>query len=209
MKIDQTRLFNLNEDSYSRLVKSQQQIFRRLNKLYLRYLKRYVELTQKRACLNCVHGGEHITKPLCYSSEPPSKLELYPTHVSSVVIVDPEPGPVQLCMYGSEDPAKWEGNLCTEEIAKSCKLFEPRISIKLAKINFDDLMNDDEYVLKHYNDIATLQWTLDDRITKHLSWWDRFLIWCWRIKPDPIVPQLPPPEIPEGFWNDSPPNSGT
>jgi len=192
-------------------VKSKRQIYSRLKKLYFRYLKKYVKSTQKRACANCRYCENHVIRSLSYDRKPVAQYELYPTHVSTTLLIEPEPGPISLCMYGAENPAKWKGNTCNDEIAKSCNLFIPFISRQEAQNNFDELMHNDDWVLKHHNDIAVLQWILDDRIVSHLSWWDRLLIWIRSklTKPDPLVPQLPPPDIPEDFWDDSTSNSGT
>jgi hypothetical protein len=192
-------------------MKSKKQIYSRLKRLYFRYLKKYVIHTQKRICVNCKYCESHVTKPLIYDHEPVAEYELYPTHVSTTFVVNPKPGPISLCMYGAENPAEWKGDICNNEVAKGCKLFVPCLSIQEAQEQFNELMNDDDWVLKHHNDIAILQWILDNRIVHDLTWLDRFLIWIKSkfVKPDPFIPQLPPPDIPEDFWDDPSSNSGT
>ena len=186
-------------------MKSKQQILNRLKKLYLRYLNKHVNLTQKRICYNCKYCENHTVGSFQYDKELPTQFELFPTHVSSVILIDQKPESIELCMYGSNNPSEWQGTICNDEISLSCKLFSPCLSIEEAKLEFEELIGDDKYVLKYYPDIAILQWILNDRIIQYLSWWDKFWIWIKLqfIKPDPILEESPLPEIPKDFWNDS------
>ncbi len=114
---------------------------------------------------------------------------------------------MHLCMYGSKNPADWPGDICdTDEKARGCGWFEPRVTLKQAREEFMDGLEDDEYVFTTYRDVATLQWVLGERVhMMGLTWFERFIFWMKSFihKPDPLVPQLPA-SLPEDIWNDKP-----
>jgi hypothetical protein len=82
-------------------------------------------------------------------------------------------------MYGSNDPKKWTGLTCdSDNIAKSCSMFKPKVDSDTARDEFFKLVSNDEYVFNNQRDVATLQWVLGLRIYDiKLSIVERFMLW--------------------------------
>jgi hypothetical protein len=133
---------------------------------------------------------------------------MFPRTVTSLVVIQPDQK-IRLCMYGSENPSEWPGNVCdTVETARECKLFQPRVSEKDAVKEFNDLMADDAWVYEHHKDIAALQWVLEERVHKiDLSAWDNLLLWfdglMRRLFKPKMLPAKTEQAIPEDLWPDA------
>lgn len=186
-------------------MKSKEEINRRLRKLRLRYGRQYLTKTQFRKPENCVHNHEHFPRKTGPTVE--IETELAPRVSVSLVMIRPDES-IRLCMYGSEDPATWNGDLChNDDTASRCKMFRPRVSMDEAKQEFINLLADDTFVYDNYRDIAALQWVIGDRvhsqpwsfIERALLVWDKLLVRL-RIK---IAPALALPELPERIWDDA------
>lgn len=172
-------------------MKSAEAIAKRLKNLRFRYAKQYIKNSQDRCHRNCVHNHEQAPlKPLQYSRTPVEHERAPRQSVTLIMIEDPKP--LRLCMYGSHNPATWEGDICDNDAkARDCKWFDPKVKLQEAEEKFNELMSDDAYVLEHYPDIAALQWVLDTRVhSKPLSLLEQFkLRWLrWR---NPVLYKLP------------------
>lgn len=186
-------------------MKTSGEIKRRLEKLRLRYLRQYSSATQSKKPENCVHNVEH--SPRLPDSKLPTEFEISPRIVSTLVVIQPEIVSIRLCTYGSDNPETWNGTVCdSEEVSKSCPFFQPVKSEDQANEEFEKLLADDAYVLKHYKDIAVLQWVLNYRVFKSpLSIWGKFLIWAGKIFRKRLkLPQLVEnKDVPKGLWKDA------
>jgi len=207
-------------------VKSEEEVRRRLRKLRGRYARQFLRQSQDRLHRNCVHNYEHLPldAPLPGGDEAgpmrirggeeveglvvPDRRVRFGRTVSLVVLQDPSP--VRLCMYGSEDPASWAGEVCDrDEKAASCPWFSPAVPKEEALAAFDALLEDDGYVYENYRDLAALQWVLGDRVHRHPpGLWERLLDWMalLRTSPSRPAPALPEPadDQLEDIWKDDP-----
>lgn len=161
-------------------MKTPEEIRKRLEKLRVRYCKNFFSEVRSKKPHNCVHNAEHHPskrKPVL-----PTEVELAPRIVTTLVVIQPD-SPIRLCMYGSEKPDLWNGDVCDDDAtAASCPYFEAKISEDEANDEFNKLMADDAYVLEHYKDVATLQWVLNERVYEtELSFWGRLTLWFGRI----------------------------
>lgn len=193
-------------------MKTADEVRKRLEKLRTRCLRQHCATASAKKPSNCIHNIEHIPRP--QKARMPTEVEKAPRVITTLVVIQPE-SPVRLCMYGSENPATWNGDICDDDAtAASCQHFEPRVTEDQAVREFDDLMADDEYVVKNHADIAALQWVLGERVYRTpLSVWDRFLLWVDSfmrrvVRPPPRLPKfsrghLTDPDPPEELWQDA------
>lgn len=201
-------------------MKNQRSVLNRAKKLRLRYLKQHVGESQARRHRNCQYNLEHSPESQGRSPDV-VELTLAPREVITTLTV-PDSGPAFLCMYGSES-GDWAGDVCDDDdVARRCKWFKPRKSLEDARVEFMELLADDEWVYENHRDMAALQWVLGDRIHKHgLSLLDRAWIWIVSAfsgvaKPSPALP--PFEDISDedlrkgivdqdliGVWDDAPP----
>lgn len=184
-------------------MKTKEEVVRRLRKLRVRYLRKHLSLSQDRLPRNCVYNHEVVVgaakSHIPYEEAVPGAGQDRPVassrSTSLVVLQDDEP-PMRVCTYGCEDPSTWSGDLCyTAERAASCGWFKPAKPVREAELEFDRLLEDDEYVRDRYPDVATLQWVLEDRVHKHRpGLMERILRWFFRSRTK-APPMLPPPEV--------------
>ena len=157
-------------------------------------MKHHVGESQARRHRNCQYNMEHSPTTNGRSSEV-VELSLAPREVTTTLVLR-EDQTVRLCMYGSDDPAHWPGDVCDDDdTAKRCKWFKPKVSSEEAQSEFEGLLADDEWVYENHRDLAALQWALGDRIHRHgLSIWDRFWLWMasFSAKTPKPAPALPP-----------------
>jgi len=185
-------------------VKSEDAIRSRLRKLRGRYLRKYVSSSQERRHENCVHNQKMT--PLNRDPQVMTELEMAPRVSSSIIVIQPD-FPVRLCVHGIDDPSSWNGDLCdSDDVARSCKNFTPRVTSDQAETEFKSLLEDDAYVLENYKDIAALQWVLDERV--HMispSLLERVLLWVTtsfsRVPKRNGSPEVP--ALPEEIWDDT------
>lgn len=201
-------------------MKSKEDIQGRLNKLRSRYARQYLRQSQDRLHRNCIYNYEEIPRPVhSYPNLKNRSLkvrnddffsperEASPSHSVSLVVLQ-EPSSIRLCLYGSEDPLTWDGELCdNDDKSKSCKWFRPEIDRKQALLEYEELLRDDKYVFENYRDIATLQWVLDNRVhLKRPSLFERIKTFLLILFSRPIPPALPPrpmlTEEIEEIWKD-------
>jgi hypothetical protein len=143
-------------------MKTKEDIQKRLEKLRLRYLRQYVSKANLKSHENCVYNLNQA--PLNYKPEVPLELSLAPRVSTTLLVIQPE-SPIRLCMYGSENPSTWSGDICNDDIkSSSCPYFKPITEESSVVDSFNDLLKDDEFVANNYKDIAALQWVIDDRI---------------------------------------------
>lgn len=192
-------------------MKTVDEVRKRLEKLRFRCLRQHVRLISSKKPQNCVHNFEHVPHP--QRNEIPTEVEMVPRVVSTLVVIQPEK-PIRLCMYGSDKPESWNGDVCdVDDTAQICPYFKSRVSEERAVEEFDLLMVDDDYVFEHHKDIATLQWVLGERIHRTpLSTWEKFLLWFDGfmrriVRPAPRLSKfsrghLMDPDPPEELWRD-------
>lgn len=161
-------------------MKTKEEIKKRLRKLRERYARKYIESSQQRIHINCVHNHEHLPSPIPTTPVVRSQQDrkMAPSHSVSLVVIQEE-RPIFLCMYGSDDPSKWGGTICdNNDISRSCKTFKPILNLEQAKQEFLESMVDDEYVFNNYRDVATLQWVLGERVHNFpLTLFEQFKFW--------------------------------
>jgi hypothetical protein len=161
-------------------VKSKNVIERRLRTLRLRYLKKYIAISQDKIPQNCIYNIIHspVERPNISQFKELDYDEMAACHNATLIVIQPDLL-IHICTYGSERPDLWNGEICDTDItSKGCKHFQPRIMAEEAKKEFLSKLSDDEYVYDNYPDIATLQWVLEDRVYKYdLSWWEKILVW--------------------------------
>ena len=191
-------------------MKTKDDVEKRLKKLRHRYTHKYIQKTQERRHVNCEFNELHDTETVQYT-RPPVDFELSPKRQHTLVTLVDDSYRVHMCMYKSKSPLEWEGNTCnSDDVAKSCVMFKPRVSAEEAKNEFLELVADDEYVFDNYRDVATLQWVLGERVhSMSLSWWEKLILWISIyfsrvVKPTPTLPLTP---LPKELWDDTPPNT--
>lgn len=136
----------------------------RLLKLKNRHRRLYVLNNTVKEPHNCKYNYEHIGNKLSYKNE--IELDISPRKSNSIVILN-EDKPIRLCMYGSEDPLKWSGNICDDStVSSKCSLFISLKDTKELEDEFDSIIMDDKQTIVTYPDIASLQWVLDNRVWK-------------------------------------------
>ena len=143
-------------------MKTKEEIHTRLLKLRTRYEYKYISSTQEKTPHNCCYNLE--VKPSEAEPTLDKEYPIAPRIVSTLVVIQPQV-PVRLCMYGSDDPGSWNGDICdSEEISRPCRYFTPRVTTLEAKQEFTNLLMQDSYVLQEYPDLAALQWVINDRV---------------------------------------------
>ena len=186
-------------------MKTRAQVESRLKKLRSRYAHKHVEATQQRCYKNCVYNEEHAPAQLEYKAPLETEYERAPRMQQTLMVVSHDQA-IHLCMYGADKPGTWPGDTCdTDDKARRCPLFKPRVTLEDARKEFLEKLADDEYVFNNYRDMATLQWVLGERVHDvPLTLFERFWFWLkgklW--KPIPALPQLPPPELTADLWYD-------
>jgi hypothetical protein len=137
-----------------------------------------------------------------------TEMELAP-RISKTLVVFQQDATIRLCMLGSESVQFWSGDICdSENVAKQCKYFQPKLTDKQAADEFCAKMADDDFVYANYQDIAALQWVIEDRIYKTpLSWWGRLLLWFHILVRRAYRPKMLPPAsdepIPGDLWQNA------
>jgi len=191
-------------------VKNQEDIEKRLRKLRVRYANKYASASQERKHLNCVFNEVHETRDLPYTRTKSIEMPIAPRDQVTLVVFHGRQDVTHLCMYGS-DSNKWQGSMCdSDDIAKSCSMFKPRVDAQTAKDEFLELVANDEYVFNNYRDVATLQWVLGERIHEvPLTNLERFVLWvkCFFIRVLKPSATVPLPSLPKDLWDD--PSSNT
>ena len=160
-------------------MKSKEVIEKRLKKLGTRYLHKYIQNSQERKHLNCTFNESHRTYGMSYKQDQFTDVSMSPRRQETLIIISDKPNTTRLCMYESNDPKKWVGMTCdSDDIAKSCKMFKPKVDPETARDDFFKLVSNDEYVFNNQRDIATLQWVLGLRIyDMESSLLERFMLW--------------------------------
>lgn len=187
-------------------MKTQDEILKRLRKLRVRYLRLYAKESQSRCPSNC-KWNHTVSVPVAKSSisgstsvvsGPGFERPVASSHSTSIVVLSESDPFVHVCIYGSENPSLWNGELCyTTEKASSCSWFKPVIQLADIENEFCSLLSDDNYVVNNYPDIAALQWVISDRIYRHkLRFFERVILFIFRFRTR-IKPVLKLSEISE------------
>lgn len=94
---------------------------------------------------------------------------------------------IGLCMYGSDDPENWPGDVCDQdEIAQACPMFSCKTTKQQALKHEAGRLQNPVIVKENYPEIAALLWVLTEDTSwmimgpepeqtylMDLSWWDR------------------------------------
>ena len=188
-------------------MKKKSSIVSRLERLRSRYLRQHILSLTSRRYGNCVHNVEYLPKRLPYSQNDLStEYELAPRRQTTLVVLNIELGPEHLCMYGSDNPSSWTGELCDNDAkASNCPYFRPSHSIDEAAADFEECFSNDKYVYDNHRDIATLQWVLEVR-GKRRPLFNRFIFWLlsfftiFSLRRKPYALPGKEEELPEDFW---------
>lgn len=89
---------------------------------------------------------------------------------------------IGLCLYGSDDPENWGGDICEDVIdAERCPYFEPRELPEQIIEKFRRDMTSVDWIRQNLPDIYHLLWVLE-HVEPPKSWWERFKYWLlgWR-----------------------------
>lgn len=155
-------------------MKNQIEIERRLVKLRNRHKKKYVEKHTSKTPENCKYNYLHHLNTLKYSSDDNETIE---------VNIQPDKD-IRICTFGSDKPEKWNGDICDSvEVSGKCPFFCPRTNEESLSEEFDTLIQDDEYTIDNYSDVAALQWVLNVRVhsVKHRNFIIYYLMWIYQI----------------------------
>jgi hypothetical protein len=77
---------------------------------------------------------------------------------------------IGLCMYGSEDPTEWPGDICEDAVdAMRCPYFDPVKSEDAVVEEFQLLIKDPEWLAVNLPGIAELRWVLDGQQAVHAT----------------------------------------
>ena len=186
-------------------VKSYSDIKKRLRKLKFRYLRSHLKISQDRLFENCVHGYYHYSSPIPQKPKVAVSGTLVPHHqVTLVVLQDEDKGPAPLCMYGSDDPNSWSGDMCLGDKPKSCSVFKPRVSMESAQAEFTGSLEDDKFVYDNMKDVAALQWVVNERVAFwKLSLLEKISLWFMKFffRRPKLLPTSTE-ELSDDLWND-------
>lgn len=124
-------------------------IHERIRKLKLKYMKKYLRKYFSRIPHNCRYN--HQQKQ--YKS------------LTNEVLVDFDtlkPITVGICLYGSEDPTQWKGDLCfLDETAQKCPLYQDRYTKKAITTKFEKELKDPQIRADKYKDLNELYHILE------------------------------------------------
>jgi hypothetical protein len=99
---------------------------------------------------------------------------------------------IGLCMLGASDPTQWNGTICEDPIdAQRCPDFDPTDTRVSVRNSFDLQLTDLGWVAENLPGVYELLWALGSNAMPKLPWWKEVWFWFVRIRPDPILPQLP------------------
>ena len=113
-------------------MKTKEDIKKRLDKLYSRYLQRYVAVSQSRKSCNCKWYIEENSINRV-GDIPPMEYDIAPCKSSTLLIVHGDL-PIGVCTFGSDKPSKWNGDLCDDEsVTRSCKNFGFKVWMRLQR----------------------------------------------------------------------------
>lgn len=138
-------------------------------------MRAHIQKTQDRTHSNCVYNRVHFPSPLPYSK--PTEFELAPRNQVSLVIIQQEK-PICICTFGSDKSETWNGDICDDDsVSQNCPKFIPLQSKEDAEAEFLENLRNDDFVLKTYPDIASLQWVLNQR-----TWNMRVFSFLWYVR---------------------------
>jgi hypothetical protein len=182
-------------------MRSDEEIRERIDVLLKEELDRRVEASTRRLPHRCVHNHRQPLDPRRQvgGESNPGFNRLDRRHLP--VVQD-----VGLCMYGSDDPEEWSGDICDEPLdAQRCPVFETTETPLLAAQIFVAQVQEPGWLEAEMPNVAHLVWALGDGAAlpeARIPWWRR---WWLRFFPPPLEPKLPPfdpskllPEVPRG-----------
>ena len=154
------------------------EIKQRIRGLLVLELNRRVREASLRCPAKCSYNAAH---PLDFRKTVNGESNPLYNHIS---IGDQTLG---LCMYGSEDPKSWSGNICDEPIdAKRCLHFTPRVDKKALLIQFQTDLRNADWVQNNLPGMAELLWVLEMADLPKLPLWKRVWFWLLRVRVEPI-----------------------
>lgn len=174
-------------------MKGESVIRARLERLRRRYLRHHLLLSQEKRHRNCVHNLNQAPLGSLRASRAgvETSYELAPRNQHTLIVIQ-EDRPVGICMFGSDSPADWPGDICdSDSVSSSCPKFRALRSEEEARSDFGALLMDDKLVYERYRDLAALQWVLQERAGS-LGLLRRLLRFILRLLPSRPVPSLPP-----------------
>lgn len=143
-------------------MKTQAQIESRLRKLRFRYLRKFLVESQKRVHRNCVFNSIELPANHIRKTEY-TNVKISPRKQITLLVIQPDK-PVSYCTFNSPNNHEWNGIICdNDSISEKCKYFKPIVSLQESRKSFDLLIENDEYVLNNFKDVASLQWILEER----------------------------------------------
>lgn len=181
-------------------MKTESEIRNRLKNLRIRYVKKFIEKSQKQLPHNCKFNYEHFEK--ISDNSIPTEYERSPRINKTLVIIQSEV-PIRLCTYGSENLSKWNGDIIcdSEDVSMNCSWFKAKISEDEAVEEFKQLVSNDEMVLELYPDVAALQWALGERSKSlKIGLFTRFYLWFNKFCSKIFKPKIKTLELPGDLW---------
>jgi hypothetical protein len=152
-------------------MKSESEINKRLDKLYARGTTEYVRLRCGKLPHNCVFNQEHTDQSHDVHGVNfdnfSDRFDLVPNVRNLTLVNDPKSTKIRLCLYGSENPGEWNGDICDDEsVSRKCGKFISITEEQEAKNEFYSVLLDDQYVKKNLPEIAALQWVTGRRYSQ-------------------------------------------
>ncbi len=164
----------------------------RIRKLLDEEFQRRVEASQERLPVCCIYNYRHPidTRKMLMGEEN--------TEYNRITRGDNRAGlpvmqSVGLCMYGSEDPAKWPGTICEDPVdAMRCppQAFTPKVTPEVVQKEFEAQIKDADWVKKNLPEVSALLWVLGTEKLPEPP----------PPPPPPEDPPLPPPSIVLTWW---------
>jgi hypothetical protein len=159
-------------------MKNESDVRKQFKKVKYHYLKKELESKMSRSPCNCKYNYVHSGTEYVYETVGQKPVQ--------------KTFEIGLCMYGSEDFTSWQGTICdTDDMAKSCPLFENVFDKHNLKQDFEESLEDDQILSSRFKDLAALKWALEESkvTTLPLTSWQLlkarvyvnlviFQVWC-------------------------------
>lgn len=155
-------------------MKTENEIRSRIQTLVKRELDFRIQESLKREPRYCVHYYKHF---LDTRREISGEVNPYYNRIVRNDEGDLAHEVFGLCLYGSENPGEWSGNMCeTTKDALECPHFEPVLNKAKIEVAYETLLTDLNRLEEELPQVFELLWVIDAvELPRKASWLDRLL----------------------------------
>lgn len=168
-------------------MKNVDEIRSRIQLLLEQELERRVKESSRRIPRLCVHYYKHFL-------DTQREISGEPNPFYNRIVRDHDElahGMLDLCLYGSENPGEWSGDMCeTEKDAEACPHFEPILSKEKIELDFETILVDKKRLEEELPNVFELAWVIDFvEAPVKMSWWAQ-LCRVFRRRPSVVTSDL-------------------